>query len=231
VDRADAVAHRDLRIGSYVRLSIRDNGIGMNKATMERIFEPFFTTKAAGKGSGLGLSVVHGIVQAHEGAITVESEPGKGALFSIYLPAQENLKEEARHEAKTLVRGNGENILLVDDEELPGRAMEKILSRLGYSVSRFNDPVQALAQFQSAPAQFQAVVSDMAMPHMSGSDLAGALIKLRPNIPVMLISGLMDEPAEEVARRTGVRKVLLKPVAVENFARELASLLASRDGV
>jgi len=116
----------------------------------------------------------------------------------------------------------------VDDEELPGNAMEKIFTRLGYQVSRFNDPEKALAQFQSAPAQYDLIVSDLAMPHMSGSDLAGALLKQRPDVPILLISGLTDQPAEELARRTGVRKVLLKPVSVETFARELTNALATQ---
>ncbi len=178
-----AATNPDLRVGRYVRLSIRDNGCGMDQATLERIFEPFFTTKPSGKGTGLGLSVVHGIVKIYEGAINVSSEPGKGTVFCVYLPAHTLPEAKASEINENPLRGNGQHILLVDDEEWTGRTMEKVLSRLGYQVHWSDHPRKALARFGAAPAQFDLVISDSAMPEISGFDLAASLLRIREDVP------------------------------------------------
>ena len=225
IDARMAATNPDLRVGQYVRLSIRDNGCGMDQATLERIFEPFFTTKSSGQGTGLGLSVVHGIVKIHQGAIIVYSEPGKGTVFYVYLPAHSVSEPMAPEINENPLRGNGQHILLVDDEEWTGRTMERVLSRLGYRVHLSGHPREALARFGSAPAQFDLVISDSAMPEISGFDLAASLLRIREDIPILLITGLIDSAGEERARQIGVRNVLLKPVNAQVIGREIARLL------
>ena len=222
VDDITASTNTDLCAGSYVRLSVRDNGCGMDKATLERIFEPFFTTKASGKGTGLGLSVVHGIVKAHKGAIVVDSQPGQGTAFYIYFPAEKGVAPESFSESKKIFRGNNERVLLVDDEELPGRTVEQLIRRLGYQVKRFTDSNQAMLDFISSPQKYDLVITDHAMPGMSGNDLAKALLKARPSIPVMIITGMADPGIQAEARQLGVRSVLMKPVTAETLAQEVA---------
>jgi len=229
VDEVTAAIHPDLCPGPHVRLSVRDNGSGMDKAVLERIFEPFFTTKPAGKGTGLGLSVVHGIVKAHKGAIMVESTLGKGSTFFIFLPAAKMPEPEKAGETKIIFRGTGQRILLVDDEELPGRTVEKILTRIGYQVKRFLHPEQALTDFATSPKKYDLVLSDLAMPGMSGQDLAVAMLKIRKDIPIVLITGLADPATQEEAKRVGIRHVLFKPLTTEALGRELAQMWAKAD--
>jgi len=223
--------HPDLHAGPAVRLSICDNGNGMDKATLERIFERFFTTKSVGKGSGLGLSVVHGIVKSHQGAVTVESEPGKGTVFHIYLPPQAGEERETPTEFKIVPSENHERILFVDDDELAGRATEKVLSRFGYQVRWFRRPEEALEHFRACPAEFDLVVSDLAMPGMSGDNLAAALLHIRPDIPILITTGMIDTPILKKAGEIGVCKVLLKPVSATTLAHEIAQRLADRSPI
>jgi CheY-like chemotaxis protein len=231
IDETVMAGHPDLHAGPAVRLSICDNGTGMDKATLERIFEPFFTTKPVGKGSGLGLSVVHGIVKSHEGSIIVESEPGKGTVFHIYLPPQASEEKETPTESKIVPSKNHERILFVDDDELAGRATEQVLSRFGYQVQWFRHPEEALAHFRTCPAKFDLVVSDLAMPGMSGDNLAAALLQIRPEIPILITTGMIDTPVLKKAGEIGVFKVLLKPVSATTLAHEIAQRLADRSPI
>jgi PAS domain S-box-containing protein len=231
IDELMMAGHPDLPAGPAVRLSICDNGSGMDKATLERMFEPFFTTKPVGEGSGLGLAVVHGIVKAHQGVITVESEPGKGTVFNIYLPPQASEEEEAPAESEIVLRGNQERILFVDDDELAGRAMEKVLNRFGYQVKWFQHPEEALAHFNDRPAEYDLVITDLAMPGMTGDDLAAALVHIRPNLPILLTTGVIDPAILKRTRAIGVCNVLLKPVSAARLAREIAQQLAVRGGI
>jgi PAS domain S-box-containing protein len=220
-----AATHPDLRAGPHVRLTVTDNGHGMSKETIERIFEPFFTTKKHGKGTGLGLSVVHGIVDAHQGAILVESTPGEGTTFEVYLPAQKAVTAAALAKKQPLQFGRGEHILMVDDEVSVGKMVEAMLTRLQYRVTRHIHPTEMLAEFQKSPESFDLVITDMAMPEMSGADLAGALIRIRSNIPIILISGMLDRAHEAVARANGVRVILQKPMSQEALSNALHDLL------
>jgi len=231
LDGAALNAHNDLRAGPYVRLSIGDNGIGMDQATLSRIFEPFFTTKPAGKGSGLGLSVVHGIVKSHEGAITVESEPGKGTFFHIYFPPQASEENEVQTELKIAFTGNHERIMFVDDDVSAGQVMEKVLNRFGYKVTWFQRPEEALAEFNDHPKGYDLVVSDLAMPGMTGDNLAAAMLCTRPDIPILITTGLIDSAILKKAQEIGVCNVLLKPVSASVLAREIAQRLADRGGI
>jgi PAS domain S-box-containing protein len=225
IDEKMCLSHPGLYPGPAVRLSICDDGSGMNAATLKRIYEPFFTTKPAGKGSGLGLTVVREIVKAHQGIITVESGLGTGTVFRIYLPPQANKEEEAPTESRVIFSAKRERIMLVDDDESAGLTTEKILGRLGYQVRRFQYPEEAMAEFQADPAEFDLVISDLAMPAMTGDNLAAALLKIRPNIPILITTGVMDSPILKKADEIGINKVLLKPVSTETLAREIARQL------
>lgn len=226
VSDADSYRFPDLRAGDYVCLTVKDNGHGMDLATQQRIFEPFFTTKPSGKGTGLGLSVAHGIVKSHQGEITVESEPGKGTAFFVYLPARLVEDESASEEPKQLAQGRGERVLFVDDEQNLAAVTEKVLARIGYSVTRFAQADLALQRFREDPAEFDLVITDFAMPGMSGTELAQALLQVRPELPVLLISGFVDQPVQEAALLIGIREVLHKPLSIEGLSSAVSRALA-----
>ncbi len=221
-----AAQRRQLPPGSYVRLAITDNGCGMDAAVRARIFEPFFTTKPANKGSGLGLSVVHGIIKSHRGMILVESEPGKGSTFEIYLPARAtNPKESVLATRMSVPHGNGERILYVDDEPIVGKSTEEFLRRLGYIVTRFDKSDEALERFREAPHAFDLIITDWAMPGMSGTELISAIRQTRPEIPMLLVSGFVGALAEGMAKEAGIAEVLIKPVEMELLAQAVAQVL------
>ncbi len=216
----------DLKPGRYVRLTVGDTGHGIDPAMIQRIFEPYFTTKEKGKGTGLGLAVVHGIVAAHNGAITVSSEPGKGTTFEVFLPCAEGYAEEAgtRH-AEPLPTGSG-RILLVDDEAALLDTDRQILSLLGYTVEATTNPLDALAAFQAAPHAFDLVLTDMTMPQMTGLKIAGRMMELRPDIPVIICTGFSDQINPQQAHAAGIKALLMKPL----MARELAEAIRSALG-
>lgn len=211
----------------HVLLSVSDNGCGMDTDTMQRIFEPFFTTKEVGRGTGLGLAVTHGIVTAHSGIITVESAPGQGTTFEISFPAMVDLPEVVPAPAPTLpVRGSGERILFVDDESDVGEPLSELLQRVGYQVTYQSNPVAALERFRAAPTDFDIVLTDLAMPGMTGRELAGNILRIRPDTPVLLLTGLIEPKQREQLLQTGVRAVLTKPAPIA----ELASAIAKAKG-
>lgn len=224
LDAADIAGHPGLAPGYYVRLSVSDSGCGMDERTASRIFEPFFTTKPLGHGTGLGLSVVHGIVQQHGGAITVDSKVGRGTTFLVYLPAASQAADRLNSEQGEVPHGHGENILYVDDEEPLVFLATRMLERLGYQVTGCVDPEKALAVFRANPKQFDAVVSDVAMPGMSGTDLARELLQIRPGLPIVLTSGYIRPQDEESARELGLPELVLKPDTVDQLGRILSKL-------
>jgi PAS domain S-box-containing protein len=217
----------ELREGSYVRLSIRDNGCGMDKATTARIFEPFYTTKPLGEGTGLGLSVVHGIVKTHGGAVTVYSEPGEGTVFQLYLPAAQEAAQEARtQKTQGEIRGHGERVLYVDDEEPLVFLMTRMLTHLGYNVTGCTEPQKALETFKSGPHDFDVVVSDLSMPQMSGIDLAREILQTRPGMPILIASGCIRPEDNEEVLSLGLPDLLLKPDTIEDLSRSLHNIFA-----
>jgi PAS domain S-box-containing protein len=226
IDRASERLGPGLSDGIYVRLSIRDTGKGMDESTLSRIFEPFFTTKPAGLGSGLGLSVVHGIVRSHGGAIRVESEPGCGSTFHLYFPAT---KHESRgdHDASTAepdAPGGGQHVLFIDDEEPLVDLATRLLTRCGYRVTGHTSPTRALAAFEADPQSFDLVVTDHNMPEMTGIELAGKMFERRADALVVLASGRLSQQEIEKARSCGIREVVAKPGAVEELPRIVARL-------
>ncbi len=203
-----------------VRLTVKDDGPGMDGPTLERIFEPFFTTKPVGKGTGLGLSVAHGIVQKHEGAIQVRSQPGQGTTFTVCLPAFEaqaeapagvpadEALEKPAESAPELVRGK--KILYVDDDGSLVRLMTQLLKRQGFQVTGYTDHAEALQALRTDPAAFDLVLTDYNMPGKSGLDVAREARALNPNLPVAVISGFIDQTLLTQAAGAGVCELIFK---------------------
>ena len=225
VDAHAARTHPDLRPGLYLRLTISDTGTGMDRATQERIFEPFFTTKKQGEGTGLGLSVVLGIMQSHEGAITVYSQPGEGTIFHLYFPVQEEMLLEPEPGKAPAPRGRGQRILLVDDEPALAALGEAMLRQLGYAAESSTDVRASLAQLSAAPSSFDLVITDLAMPGMTGVDFARELLRLRPGLPIILTTGYSATLTDEKVRELGIRELLLKPPTLLTLGEALHRVL------
>ena len=225
VTEADAAAHEDLKPGECVRLSVADEGVGMDAATLDQIFEPFFTTKGTGVGTGLGLAVVHGIMKSHEGAIVVRSTVGVGSTFELYFPIAPADTESMASVLDELPFGHGEHILVVDDDTVCGFAVEKIVESLGYRATRCTQAEDALERFTAAPSDYDLVVSDLAMPGMDGPELIGHLLKIRPTLPIIVITGYMETARQRLLEKTSVRVILRKPVSRDDLARAIAQQL------
>ncbi len=215
----------DLKPGLYACLSVSDTGIGMNKDVLNRIFEPFFTTKEKGKGTGMGLSVVHGIVKSMNGAIQAYSEPGKGTQFHVYLPVIGIAFENQEPQIKESLIGGSENILLVDDEEAVILMEKQILNRLGYQVVSFTNSEEALEVFKSDSDKFDLVITDMAMPKIPGDKLAVELIKIRPDIPILLCTGFSESMTDEKIKSLGIKELLMKPISINDLAQKIRKIL------
>jgi len=222
-----AALHPSLAADPCVRLTVRDTGHGMDRATLERVFEPFFTTKPAGEGTGLGMAIVHGIVTAHGGAITVESEPGVGTAFSIYLPpGGATVGGAAATQPRAMPRGHG-RVLVVDDDEVVARLVGRALERVGYHASCAAHPAEALERMQAGD-RFDLLITDQTMPGMTGVQLAERVRAGRPGFPVILMTGY-SELSRESIEGLGISELLVKPVEIERLAATVARVLqASR---
>lgn len=216
----------ELKAGRYVRLSVSDTGSGMDKATLDRVFDPFFTTKPVGRGTGLGLSVVDGIMRSHEGSVIVSSEPGKGATFRLYFPAVdaspavEGKRPQIDVSAAEL-QGRGRRVMYIDDEEALVYLMTRVLQKSGYQVTGFSDAEQALQTLRDRPREFDVIVTDLSMPGMSGFHVARAIQQIRDDLPVVVTSGYVRAEDRETAKEVGIRELVLKPDTVEDLARVL----------
>ena len=211
--------------GHYVRLTMRDTGEGIAPEIMDRIFEPYYTTKEVGKGTGMGLPVIYGIVKRYGGGILVESELGKGTIFEIYFPALENKAEEEK-EPEEEIKGGSERILFVDDEEPMVNLNRRQLERLGYDVKSTTKPVAALEWFKADPDRFDVIITDMTMPRMTGDRLAAEVLKIRPNMPVIICTGYSERMSAENAEALGVRKYIEKPIGLRDLASALRDVLS-----
>ena len=211
-----ALADVDLTPGRYVVLEVSDTGHGMDAETQKRIFEPYFTTKEKGKGTGLGLAVVHGIVKSHAGAITVSSAPGSGTTFRVFLPALPAAARVEPEATPAVLRGNGERILFVDDEEPIRNAAAEYLSASGYRVETSVDGREALARLESRPRDWDLLITDMAMPGLDGKELARRVATLRPDLPVILCSGYSSRISTSMADELGI-DYLEKPVSMHEL--------------
>jgi PAS domain S-box-containing protein len=221
---ASVVATSSLAAGDYLCLQVTDTGTGIPPQVRERMFDPFFTTREVGVGTGLGLSLVHGIVTDLGGGIDIESCPGAGSRFTVYLPWTCSAAASVVVEAH-VPGGAGETILLVDDEEALVRLGEEMIAELGYEPVGFTSSVAALDTFRAEPSRFHAVLSDEAMPELTGSELAREMLRIRPDIPVVLMSGYIAGGLASRARSAGVRDVLAKPLVARDIARSLAGVL------
>lgn len=228
VDPEEARTCADLLPGPYFKLIVRDTGHGMNPEVKARIFEPYFTTKGLGRGTGLGLAVVYGIVKSYKGAIKVDSEPEKGSTFVVYLPRVEREEKAIETQGPTTIPGGSERILLVDDEEALVYTLRNILLDLGYRVTARISSSDALATFLLHPDGFDAVISDMTMPQMTGLELSRRILKVRPHIPIILCTGFNEWIDEEKATAEGIGALIIKPVARFQLAATLRQLLDQR---
>ncbi len=218
----------DLPPGKYVRLTVKDTGHGMSPEVLKRIFEPYFTTKEKGVGTGMGLAVVHGILKSHGGTVTVESAPGKGTRFDVYLPRIEKAVKPQIRKDTHFPTGN-ERILFIDDEVALVDIGKQMLEKLGYKVETRTSSVEALELFKSQPAVFDLVITDMTMPNMTGDQLAKELLAIRPDIPVILCTGYSEQITAAKARQMGIRAFVLKPIIMHDIARRIRQALdASR---
>ncbi|NTV45237.1 MAG: PAS domain S-box protein [Chlorobiales bacterium] len=212
--------------GKAVMLSVQDTGYGMDEDTLQRIFEPYFTTKEKTGGTGLGLATVHGIVINHNGAISVQSAPGKGTIFQIYLPVIDSIVSDTceNRETHTSFRGNGE-ILFVDDEEALLRICEQALTDMGFYVTTAKTGEEAFHIFKSDPDKFDIVLTDMTMPGWLGTQLSAQVKTIRPNMPVLLLTGFSDLLDEEMQKACGISKVMMKPVGLFDLANNIMNLI------
>ena len=214
----------DLKPGKYIRLTVSDTGHGMSPEVIERIFDPFFTTKNKGQGTGMGLSVVHGIVKSHGGALTVDSTAGRGSVFTVFLPAIESEWIANKEPANLLVTGS-EHILFVDDEAFQADIAHQMLGRLGYRLTSRTSSVEALELFRHSPEKFDLVITDMTMPHLTGDVLARELIAIRPDIPIIVCTGHSDRIDTDIADEIGIKELVMKPVVLKDIATRIRRVL------
>ncbi len=233
VDVDEELARQQLRLrpGRYLRLDVSDTGHGMEPAVLERIFEPFFTTKGPGEGTGLGLAVVHGIMENHDGAVTVQSDVGKGTCFHLYFPVVDTAASAEPHARTAPPRGHGELVLVVDDEPGVAQVATQMLRQAGYEVRTFTDPHRALEAFADDPAAFSLVLTDQTMPGMTGMELARELRACRPDIRIALVTGYAGRLDEAQARRNGIGWLVLKPYTGRDLAEVAHAALEQVEGV
>jgi two-component system, cell cycle sensor histidine kinase and response regulator CckA len=227
-DSGAVLPHEDFKPGPWVKLTVKDTGPGMDAWTLERVFDPYFTTKEVGKGTGLGLSVVRGIVTKHEGTIAVRSEPGKGTTFDVYLPRIEGQATTEVEAERPLPKGT-ERILFVDDEAALADIGRMGLEFLGYAVVAKTDSVEALEIFRAQPEQFDLVITDYTMPRMTGLELAKEIMRVRPDIPVIVCTGYNERTSEEESKKVGVCAFVVKPVSVVGLGETIREVLKTRE--
>ena len=210
--------HPELRPGSYLKLTVSDSGPGIPADMIDKIFDPFFTTKQPGDGTGLGLSVVHGIIKKHGGVITVESRPGEGAVFQAYFPLLSPKREDDLGRDASRIVGGKERILFVDDEEMLTQLTTDMLAGLGYRVTVKTDGLEALEAFRLHPDRFDLIITDHTMPGMTGLDLSSGLLSIRPDIPIILCTGYSHGVTQAKVQAAGIREVIMKPLVKRQLA-------------
>ena len=219
----------ELRQGNYLEIKVSDTGTGISPEIIESVFEPYFTTKGTGEGTGLGLAVVQGIVETYGGKITVDSILGKGTTFAIYLPITKKHTANLAYKSESLPTG-AERILLVDDEGPIVKMNSELLERLGYSVTTRTSSIEAMELFRSKPEDFDLIITDMTMPNMTGDLLAIELIKIRPDIPVILCTGYSKKISEETASEIGINAFMYKPITMGDMAKTVRKVLDETKG-
>ena len=230
-DRALRERHPQVTGNHTVRMTVRDTGCGMEPAVLKHLFEPFFTTKSGGNGTGLGLAMVHAIMKSHEGAVVVESAPGKGARFDLYFPAAAGPASQADAGwmgpvgGKFAPFGNGRRIMIIDDQEAVRGIGTALLERMGFVPMAFERAAEALDVFQVSHLEIAAVITDLTMPEMNGLELAGRIMAIRPGVPIIIASGYMSSEAQHEARALGVRTVIHKPYELEEMVARIRAIV------
>jgi len=214
----------DVSPGNYVQLTIGDTGPGIPPEIRDKIFDPYFTTKNVGKGTGMGLAIVNGIVKNYGGFIVIDSQEGKGTFFQIYIPAVERAECIEQIETRAIAKGN-ERILLVDDEEIVAEMGRSVLEYLGYTVTVCTNSIEALRVFQNAELPFDVILTDQTMPGMTGLDLAQRILALRPDIPIIICTGYSSTLSEEKALAVGVRGFAMKPLAIHDISQLIRKVI------
>ncbi len=225
IDQATSKQYNVLSPGYYAKLSVSDTGHGMNHSVMERIFDPYFTTKKSGEGTGMGLSVVHGIVKSHDGEITVYSEPDRGTVFHVYLPLIDSYDRKEERNALLPLQGGNERILFVDDEKNLVDFSVKMLERLGYNVISTSSSIDALEIFRRNPDSFDIIITDQTMPVMTGIELAEKIINIRSDIPVIICTGFSESINSEKAEVAGIKQLLMKPFTMKDISQAIRKVL------
>ena len=218
---------RKIMPGPYVQICVSDTGTGMTAALQKRIFDPFFTTKEKGKGTGIGLSLTQDIIECYGGTLTVDSAPGKGTTFTVYLPAI-NQKQFVKIENDEPLPTGNEHILFVDDEDTLADLGKQMIESLGYRVTSRVKSKEALSLFQNQPDSFDLVITDLIMPELTGDELVKRIRKIRPDIPVILVTGFNEEMTPKKAARLGIQKLEIKPVVMKDMARFIREALAKQ---
>jgi len=222
---AGELKNSPLKPGKYANLSVSDNGVGIPRETMNNIFEPYFTTKENGKGTGLGLAVVYGIVKEHKGDIKVYSEEGKGTTFNVYIPLMKKTTKTVANDSVSALPTGTERLLLVDDEKSVIRLEKQILGRLGYNVVAQSSSIKALEIFKSNPNKYDLVITDMTMPGMTGDKLAKEILSIKLDMPVIICTGFSERINKEQAEAIGVNGFLMKPVVSSEMAQMVRNVL------
>ena len=224
INRAASTEFPQLNPGRYLRLSVSDTGCGIDRETLDRIFEPFFTTKHVGQGTGMGLAVVHGIVTGLNGGISVESEKGKGTVFHVVLPVMEETLHPMGEEGVVLSSGT-ETVLFVDDDVDVGRMVARMLETLGYKPVLANRGQEALWIFEKDPRRIDVVITDQAMPEMTGAELSEQLLLARPELPIIVCTGFGDKLTPRRATEIGIRAFMTKPIVMRELSETIRKVL------
>ena len=224
IGEKEQLFYKSLRPGSYIKLIVKDTGKGMDGKTMERIFEPYFTTKKLGEGTGMGLALVHGIIKSYGGEITVDSTPGMGSTFCIYLPRIKTAVNPQIEERQMVFRGT-ESILIIDDEEELVYVIKRNLEKAGYKVTAITDSIKAFELFKKKPEKFDLVITDQTMPDMTGIKLAEKILDIRADIPIILCTGYSDTISKEEASIIGFKEFILKPVKIKRLTEIVRNVL------
>lgn len=220
----------DLPLGPYAMLQIKDSGEGIDPSIKDRIFEPYFTTKEVGKGSGLGLAVVTGIVKSHGGAITLDSEPGHGSIFTVYIPKTEVEISKQMEEQSEKIFGKTGRILFVDDEVTIADFVKAALEMMGYEVVISTNSIAAMELFRAQPDRFDLIITDLTMPKLTGVDLAHQLSKIRPDLPIILCTGYTDKFTKEDIKNLGVSDIITKPIGIKDLSTAVQKVLNRTNG-
>lgn len=229
IDKELAAISPELPPGDYIELTVSDTGSGIRPDVIDHIFEPFFTTKPVGEGTGMGLTAIKAIIKNHNGSISVNSEPGRGTAFHVFLPkAQENIQHKPEKQSRPSLSTGKEHILMVDDETLLVSVGKRMLRSLGYTVTAETDSSRAFELFKKAPESFDLLITDQTMPHLTGYALSKKIIKIRPDLPIILWSGYSESLSEQKAKAIGIKEYLLKPVSINELAKTIRKVLDNK---